>query len=297
MIEESESRTKIKICPACNVATPHKFLWRKNDCDILICPECSLGLAVADGFDTRRYYTEAYFNGVEADGYADYLGSEAILRSEFRTTVAALRRFVPAGKLVEIGAAYGFFLIEARAYYDVRGIEMSASAATYARESGLDVRSGPVDATGFAAGEVVDAIVMLDVIEHLEDPAGVLQLCADHLWPGGVLLITTGDFQSLVARMTRKHWRLMTPPQHLWYFAPRNIAKMGARFGLVAAAIEHPWKQVPFSLILYQLGRMAGVRVSRDRMIRLSRRSLPVNLLDAMRVTFQKASDPSAPVA
>src|SRR3954447_19908342 len=94
-----------KYCPACAAETDHLDLWSKNGCQILKCRDCGLGAAVAYSFDPSSYYTEAYFNGTHTDGYADYLGSESVIRSEFRRIVSNLRRRIPAGKLFEIGAA------------------------------------------------------------------------------------------------------------------------------------------------------------------------------------------------
>lgn len=290
MNEEGSTGRCARACPACGAETTHRFLWRKNACDIWVCESCRLGAADARGFDPQSYYTEGYFEGAVADGYADYRNSEPILRAEFQHAVRLLRRFVPRGSLLEIGAAYGFFLMEARAHYAVRGVEISEGAAAYARGRGLDVRTGRAGPDTFAPGELVDAIVMLDVIEHLDNPDEVIQLCAAHLAPGGVLMLTTGDFQSLIARVTRSGWRLMTPPQHLWYFGSDSITKLAARAGLGVAAIDHPWKRVPLSLILYQLGRMLGVRLSPERLARLSSLAVPINLFDAMRVIMQKAT-------
>lgn len=278
----------MRSCPACATATPHDLLWRASGCDVYACRVCGLGSADAHGFDPARYYTGAYFDGSAADGYADYAGSEAVLRAEFRRTLDALRQAVPGGRLLEIGAAYGFFLLEAKSHFAVRGVEMAAEPAAAARARGLDVLTGPAAAAAFAAPEPWDAIVMLDVIEHLQDPADIIAQCATHLRPGGALMLTTGDFGSPVARLTGRHWRLMTPPQHLWFFTRDSLVRLGRRFGLLADRIEHPWKRVPVSLILYQLGRMAGFRPSAERLARLSAWGVPINLFDSLRVTFRK---------
>ena len=86
-------------CPACGAETNHLRLWSKNGCQILKCGDCRLGLAVAHSFDPLSYYTEAYFDGTRTDGYADYVGSEPVIRNEFRRIVNNLRRRIPAGKL------------------------------------------------------------------------------------------------------------------------------------------------------------------------------------------------------
>src|SRR5262249_59240853 len=87
---------------------------RKNDCEVLACSACGVGRADTTNFDPAAYYTDAYFEGGQADGYADYAGSEAVLRREFRATLEHLGRFVSPGRVLEIGCAYGFFLLGAR---------------------------------------------------------------------------------------------------------------------------------------------------------------------------------------
>jgi hypothetical protein len=109
---------------------------------------------------------------------------------------------------------------------------------------------------------------------------------ADYLKPGGYILITTGDWGSLFARMTGKAWRLMTPPQHLWYFTPRGVAALAKRNGLEVVNIDYPWKRVPVSLICYQILRFVGLHPRPPAF--LSRLYLPVNLFDAMRIVLRK---------
>jgi hypothetical protein len=129
--------------------------------------------------------------------------------------------------------------------------------------------------------------VLLDVIEHLPDPHGTLELCARHLNPGGIIVVTTGDFASLYARLAGARWRLMTPPQHLWYFTRASIERMAGSLGLRMESFDHPWKIVPLSLIMFQIGRMLGIRSAGATASRLG---LPVNLFDAMRVVLRKAA-------
>ena len=126
-------------CPACGARTAHRFLYAKNRCDIFQCTTCGLGRTQASAFDPVAYYTEGYFAGGHADGYADYIGAEPVLRREFARTVDFIRRFRRAGNLLEIGCAYGFFLQEAKRYFTVRGIELAADAAEYCRHQGLAV--------------------------------------------------------------------------------------------------------------------------------------------------------------
>lgn len=279
-------RDDVRACPACGRATAHRFLYVRNGCDILQCSVCHLGRTETSGFDPESYYTRDYFDGGHADGYADYLGAEPVLRREFSATVDFIRGFKPGGRLLELGCAYGFFLAAAKPYFDVTGIEIAEDAAAHGRSLGLNVITGAADENMLSGLAPFDVIVLLDVIEHLPDPLGTLALCEQHLAPGGIVVIATGDFGSWPARLAGARWRLMTPPQHLWFFTRESMRGMAEKLGLRMERFEHPWKIVPLSLIVFQLKRMLGLRPTRATTA--SRIGLPANLFDAMRVVLRK---------
>jgi SAM-dependent methyltransferase len=246
---------------------------------------CPCGLArteLPEGFDPAAIYTEAYFQGGHHDGYADYAGSERDLRHEFRRTLDALP--VRGGKLVEVGSAYGFFLDEASARFAACGVEVSDAARAAAQARGHHVTR---ELAEVAAEAPFDAAAMLDVIEHLSDPSAVLAELAAMLRPGAALVLTTGDFGSPLARAMGRRWRLMTPPQHLWFFSRRTLGALLARTGFRVESITHPWKWVPTALIAYQATRYLGGQELVKRFPPPGR--VPMNLFDAMRVVAIRA--------
>lgn len=277
-------------CIACAHGTPHQVLYEKNGSVVRRCNECGLGQAEPREFDAEAYYTEQYFSGGHADGYSDYSGSESVLRAEFARVVGVLKTLCsPGGRVLEIGSAYGFFLKEAQSAYEVHGIELARDAVDACHRAGLlNVHQGIADDATLARIGQVDAIVMLDVLEHLPDPFETLRRCSALLKPGGVILITTGDFGSLTARLAGRHWRLMTPPQHLWFFSRKSITKISNLLGLNIVGFNRPWKMVPLSLILFQIARIAGGASKPSSKTALSRLGIPVNLFDAMRVVLRK---------
>jgi 2-polyprenyl-3-methyl-5-hydroxy-6-metoxy-1,4-benzoquinol methylase len=275
-------------CTACNEVTPVVFRFKANGCEIWQCERCGLGRAETSKFDPNTYYTADYFSGRCGDGYSDYRGAEPVLRREFARSVDFVRRFFPSGRLLDLGCAYGFFLKEARRHFEVSGIELAAHAAASCRQAGLNVLTGIVDEANMARVGEVDVITMLDVIEHLSQPRETLALCCRHLRPGGIIVITTGDFASLAARWAGAKWRLMTPPQHLWYFTRESLWRMSEQLGLLMEHFDHPAKLVPLSLIVFQLQRMLGVGGS--PITSASRVGIPVNLFDAMRIVLRKGT-------
>jgi SAM-dependent methyltransferase len=276
-----------RVCPACGASTARLLRFRVNRCDILQCESCGLGRTEAATFDPAAYYTADYFSGRHADGYADYRGTEPVLRREFARSVDFVRRFRGEGKLLELGCAYGFFLEEAARHFDVAGIELAADAADHCRRRGLTVLQGAADAASLNQIGHVDIIVLFDVIEHLPDPRQTLALCQQHLNPGGIIVLTTGDFGSALARLAGARWRLMTPPQHLWFFTQESVRRLAAGLGLAVEHVDHPWKIVPVSLIVFQMRRMLGLRTAAA--VAASSLGLPVNLFDAMRIVLRKA--------
>ena len=272
-------------CPACGEMTEQRRLYSVEHCDILRCPDCGIGRAEAPAFDPAGYYTGEYFSGQRSDGYADYRATELVLRSEFARTVKFIRERCDGGRLLEVGCAYGYFLQEAKACFDVCGIELAADAAAHCRASGFPVLTGAADEANLHEIGMVDVIAMLDVIEHLPDPIETLRILARHLNPGGTIIITTGDFGSPAARLLGRRWRLMTPPQHLWFFTRKSLKKMASSLGLALEHADHPFKIVPLSLVMFQLRRMLRLPPTSRPFPTIG---LPVNLFDAMRAVLRK---------
>jgi glycosyltransferase involved in cell wall biosynthesis/SAM-dependent methyltransferase len=103
-----------------------------------------------------------------------------------------------------------------------RGLEPNPPAAARAREAGLDVATSsfedwPVEAGGY------DLVVMLDVLEHIDDPRTTVQKVYELLRPGGVFAALTGDGSCLAARVFGEHWYYCLYPEHISFFTRRGL--------------------------------------------------------------------------
>ena len=220
-------------CPLCGGQGPPEPLYVKRG--ICRCPGC--GLVFYNGpAEPSGLYTERYFAGEE---YRDYVGDRADIQRNFADRVAAVRRHKPAGRLLEIGAAYGFFLDLARAHWQVRGIDVVPEAVAYGREKlGLDMRAADfLDLPD--EPERYDAICLWDTIEHLRRPVETIRKAARWLAPGGVLAITTNDIDSSLARLRGGKWRQIHPPSHLFYFSARTLEMAVRQAGLETVELRH----------------------------------------------------------
>lgn len=133
-----------------------------------------------------------------------YLDEEPGRRATARRLLALVGR--RGGRLLEVGCGHGLLLDEARAAgFEPLGLELSARAAAYARERlDLDVREQTLASVG--GRDRFDAIVLADVLEHLDDPIAALDRCVDLLAPGGSLCVVTPDPASRTARVAGARW-------------------------------------------------------------------------------------------
>ena len=104
-----------------------------------------------------------------------------------------------AGKqLVDVGCGGGI-LAEAMAHRGatVTGIDMGEAPLSVARihrlESGVDVdyHQSTAEALAEERAESFDVVCCLEMLEHVPDPAAVIQACADLAVPGGSLYFST----------------------------------------------------------------------------------------------------------
>lgn len=275
------------LCGACGASGGLESLFRKWDVDIVECSRCGSAQAIVPhDFDPSAIYSEDYYQGGRADGYGDYAASEPVIRREFRSSLGVLRNSgCHGGKLLELGCAYGFFMKEAAAYFQCTGIEVSEAARIRATAAGEKVFPDLTDPAVRSRGPY-DAVVLIDCIEHLVDPFQTIRDATTMTTDHASIVVVTGDWSSTFARRTRDRWRLMTPPQHLFFFSRDGITKLLARCGYEVVAWDRPWRRVSAGLAAYQLTRRLGLAVPVPP--RLNRFGLPMKLFDGMRVVARR---------
>ncbi|MBM4429304.1 MAG: class I SAM-dependent methyltransferase [Chloroflexi bacterium] len=194
----------------------------------------------------QEIYTETYYdhdginNGLEFFGYENYVADEENIRATFAKRLRTIERYVPRGRLLDIGCATGFFLDLARnGGWEVMGTEVSAFSAHYAREKlGLDVRMGTLSDLHFA-DQTFDAVTMWDVIEHVPDPLGELKEVGRILRDGGIISIITPDVDSWVARWLGNRWEeFRRVREHIYFFSRRTMTETLRKAGFEVLKIE-----------------------------------------------------------
>jgi 2-polyprenyl-3-methyl-5-hydroxy-6-metoxy-1,4-benzoquinol methylase len=284
------------------VAAEASPVWRKDGFDVVRCPRCGLLFrrSLPTTEELGEIYAETYFRRAEDDtggqGYDDYLHEEELHRLNAAVRVRRLGAHVAAGRLLDVGAAAGFFMDEARrAGWSVQGVDVSPEMSGWGRERlDLDLRTGLFRPGDYPA-DAYDCVTMWDYIEHSVDPVGDLAAARSLLRPGGVLALSTGDADSLVARLSGRRWHLLTPRHHNFFFSTATLRRACDAAGLEVLATGHPGARYSLRYLTYKLRAMApssrlvrrtGEAFERSRAAALA---VPVNLFDIVTLVARRA--------
>ncbi len=231
------------MCPICS-STNNKVLYHsrpRRGYSIVGCDLCGLQYIdpMLSSDEQQILYQADYFHawGLGADINTGLDESYALVadmkRRTFRRYLHTIRQFCPGGgRLLEIGCAFGFFLEEASNFgYDVYGAELASDAANKAAAilGHQRVRQGDFQSLDYEPGSF-DLIVMLDVIEHFNQPRDVLTKIYSLLAPGGyVFLVTpnTASFSRYVMGGRWMHYKL----EHSVYFDKRSLRYLSDHIG------------------------------------------------------------------
>lgn len=175
---------------------------------------------------------------------ADYL-DELELGKDFRhliqwhhsKTLAYLvnGRSLRGQRSLDVGCFNGFFVCALLdAGFDAFGLDFNQRAVEYGlREYSLRGRLQTCNVEDLAARrERYDVVTCFEVIEHVHDPAALVDNIVSLLNPGGLLVVSTPN--------SRMCWRprLDYPPHHLSRFTPRALDLLLRKFGLAVLTHE-----------------------------------------------------------
>jgi len=155
----------------------------------------------------------------------------------------------------------GLSLLAAQRGARVRGMDRSATAihtAQYqARVVGLSEQCEfSVQSAGDCGLEQYDLIIAKDVIEHVEDDERWVNGITAALKPGGTLILSTQNSQSLnylIEAPYHRWWRgnrgwMGWDPTHVRFYTPQSLRRLLSRHGLTVTKWASMWI-IPYNLV------------------------------------------------
>jgi 2-polyprenyl-3-methyl-5-hydroxy-6-metoxy-1,4-benzoquinol methylase len=149
--------------------------------------------------------------------------------------VKLYREWVGEGerRLLDVGCGNGRFLSLLREFgppeWQMVGLEFDEGAIAQCREAGFEAHAERVeDFAGDAEQKGrYDAVIMLQLIEHVEDPALICEGVHTLLRPGGVFIIETPNLAGLDHRIFKgRWWGHYHFPRHWNLFSTTSLRRM-----------------------------------------------------------------------
>lgn len=228
------SPTEIPGCRVCGGSTT--AIFRTTDLNRNItdesfsyarCNACGVIILVNPPDDIRPYYGGDYFNE-PTRGDLEYTARREAYQLGFVT------RYVDAGHLIEIGAAWGTFALNAVEHgFDVAVLEADEHCCAFLeRELDIQVIQTSTPEAVLSSLPSSSAIVLWQTLEHLPDPHAFVTAAAANLEPYGVLVIATPNPESFGFRVLGRKWPHVDAPRHLWLLPIDHLEHWSASVGL-----------------------------------------------------------------
>ncbi|MFK7961411.1 MAG: methyltransferase domain-containing protein [Phycisphaerales bacterium] len=211
-IELGDAAARVRRCPGCDLLFKHPFV---SDAQLMDC------------------YRQSPEDNWEHDPDPR--------KRRFDTLADLVRTHAPGPRVLDVGCSNGALLHHLGAEFERFGLEPSHSAAAVASTRGVGMLGATFDdlepdaldgGDASAAPPVFDAILAIDVLEHLTDPPAFIAAVARHLRPGGVFIGLTGDHGAWPWRWQGAAYWYAALPEHQVFYGRRTIERLAADHGL-----------------------------------------------------------------
>lgn len=284
-------------CPHCN-ATAYRVIDQSRGLSVVQCSACGLlytnprAKAAEQNYfgDPKIYEEEARFI---------FEGKQPHHRDRnYKYELKQIKKFKPAGRLLDVGTNMGFFLRMARDMgYETEGVEPSPSLSKMASEKfKLKIHNAYLNEVSLPSTHY-DIITLIDVFEHVTDPKGMLRRCHELLKADGILVIKVpnGDYNHFKMSLSRatgkgKDLDIWDCCEHVVHYTPPTFRRMveSEKFRIVFSCIPlpihpprwhhitghyylHPtpfrldWKRILLRNAFYYTGKIAYALTGRTR--------------------------------
>lgn len=139
--------------------------------------------------------------------------------------------FRKTNKIIDVGCGLGYFLIEAKKRgWEVHGSEFSSKLIEICEQKNINVQKGKLNEENYPAGSF-DIVTSFEVLEHINNPLTDLAGFNYILRKGGLVYITTPNFNSLLRFKLKAAYNIITYPEHLSYYTPKTLEKVFNKSG------------------------------------------------------------------
>ncbi|MBP7653218.1 class I SAM-dependent methyltransferase [Candidatus Dependentiae bacterium] len=263
---------------------------KAQDEPILKCNSCGLMF-----LDNKKDYSDLQKlkNNPENSGISIQYAEKQVLQiSDYKDICDfILKNKGKNAKVLEIGSNTGAFLNFLKNQgFDAKGIEPNKFAYEYAKKNfGIDLINDDLISANFKSSEF-DAVVMLHVIEHLKNPCLELSEIKRVLKPGGLLVIETPSFDSLIFKFLKHRERSIRCRGHLFFFTYDTLKRLLKKNGFDVLDLKYVGRTLTVERLIHNIGiimssvKIKQILMSICRILKLSGLKIKINIKDMQRI-------------
>jgi SAM-dependent methyltransferase len=198
-------------------------------------------LGKTDPFPEDKHMNTLYASTMYRDHGAKFITPvESSVRFLRKFRQKRIERFIQKGRILDIGCGRGTLLsLMKEQGWEAYGLEFNEETAWHARNVlGLDIKTGRLADVHFDDA-FFDVVTLWHVLEHLPDPVLTFEECRRILKPGGLLVISVPNSDSLQARISGDDWFHLDLPYHLYHFNDKNLDLFLRTFSFKIFKVKH----------------------------------------------------------
>lgn len=170
--------------------------------------------------DLYRYYAHGTFS--------DHISP--VTRLRYRKLLDSFERYRKHNSIIDVGCGAGYFMSAASdKRWDVEGTEISDDAIKLVKQKRQRVIKGDIASLDLQESKY-DIATLFELIEHAVNPEGIIEKLSYILRPGGLVYITTPNYNNIMRRLLGDRWEIFHK-EHLFYFTPRDLSQLLNKHG------------------------------------------------------------------
>lgn len=269
----------MKKCQLCESTKLNRFSvidgW-----DLLQCSDCSLLQTNLSSKKSIRNVNTSVYNKSYVDSYN---ARKAELSARFESYLPVIQKYKKGGTLLDIGCGLGFFVEVASSSWDTYGVELNEYLAHEANKK----LKGKVKIGSLAKiphkDKFFDCITCFDVLEHDVNVNKNLQNIHNALKDGGIVVIQSPNYRSLMQYITGSFWDWWAIPDHVLHFSPESLTTALEKNGFKISLMK---TYEPLSDFIGNVKRLARMNIFTKALFVICLPALLVNRFIAHRIGY-----------
>jgi len=228
-------------CDLCN-NNETTLLFTKDDYKHVKCNTCGLIYVNPRLRHSKDNLDSFYASDEDPEGLIKSLLRRAYSARRQKIFCAELKkmeRYRESNKILDIGCSFGGFLYAAKNLgWEAKGIEAVYDVGKHGKELyGLDIFFGTLEEAKLEHASF-DVIRLNNIIEHIPLPSQFLADVSKLLRKGGLLSISTPNFDSYSVSICGKEWIYFDGQHHIVLFTPTTLEKILDKNGFATVLLS-----------------------------------------------------------